>query len=307
MEAVSCFPGGVWSASPTPMTKAMKLDKVALRRLVEHHVRLGVKGLFLCGTCGEGPWMTHAMQDEVLQETVKANRGRMAISMQVTDNSAVRILDNIRRAKAGGAQVAVVSTPFFMLRKDEAMLADLYGEVLEKSPLPIGLYNRGKNLDVVIPDRLLKKLYNHPKVVLLKDSSADPDHRKLALQCKKKRPSLLLFNGNEFDCVPYIRDGYDGLMLGGACFNGRMANQILETVRAGNIEEGQAMQDRMSALMTAVFGGEGFPCWLTAQKELLVQLGVFRTNLNYQNYPLTASCRKAIERIVKEEKAVLLP
>ena len=307
MSSVSRFPAGVWSASPTPFTKTMKLDKIALRRLVEHHVRLGIKGLFLCGTSGEGPWMTDSMRDEVLQETVKANDGRMAISVQVTDNSAVRILENISRAKANGAQIAVVSTPFFLIKKDEDTLASLYGEVLDKSPLPIGMYNRGKHVDIIIPDRLLKKLYLHPKVVLVKDSSGDPEHRRLALSCKKKKPSLLLFDGDEFNCVPYIRDGYDGLLLGGGCFNGFMANQIFEAVQAGDIEKGEAIQEHMNAMMMAIFGGEGFPCWLAGQKELLVQLGIFRTNLNYLGYTLKASCRKAIERVVQKERDGLLP
>ena len=301
------IPGGVWSASSTPFTKMMKVDKVALRRLVEHHVRLGVKGLFLCGTSGEGPWMSCKMQDEVLRETVKANRGRMAISVQVTDNSAPRILEHIRRVKAGGAQVAVVSNPFFLDLSTEKVFASIYDEVLAKSPLPIGLYNRGKNVPFAFPYRLLKKLYLHPKVVFVKDSSADPEHQKLALACKKKRPSLLLFNGDEFDCVPYIQDGYDGLLLGGGCFNGFMANQIFDAVRSGNISEAEAIQKKMNKMMTAVFGGKGFPCWLTAQKELLVQLGIFRTNLNFLGYPLYASSEKAIKRVVEKEKAVLLP
>ena len=33
---------GVWSATPTPFTNRMSIDVVAVKRLVEHHVRLGV-------------------------------------------------------------------------------------------------------------------------------------------------------------------------------------------------------------------------------------------------------------------------
>jgi len=32
-----------------------EVDRESLGRMVEHHVRLGVDGLFLAGTCGEGP------------------------------------------------------------------------------------------------------------------------------------------------------------------------------------------------------------------------------------------------------------
>jgi len=45
----------IWSATPTPFTMDREVDRESLGRMVEHHVRLGVDGLFLAGTCGEGP------------------------------------------------------------------------------------------------------------------------------------------------------------------------------------------------------------------------------------------------------------
>ena len=48
---------GVWSAAPTPLTNDMKVHKGDVKRMVGHHIRLGVNGLFLAGTNGEGPWL----------------------------------------------------------------------------------------------------------------------------------------------------------------------------------------------------------------------------------------------------------
>jgi 4-hydroxy-tetrahydrodipicolinate synthase len=48
---------GVWSATPTPLDSKRRVDNASVKRLVAHHLRLGVKGLFLAGTCGEGPWL----------------------------------------------------------------------------------------------------------------------------------------------------------------------------------------------------------------------------------------------------------
>ena len=49
--------GGVWSATPTPLTADRRVDADSVDRLVEHHVKMGVTGLMLAGTCGEGPWL----------------------------------------------------------------------------------------------------------------------------------------------------------------------------------------------------------------------------------------------------------
>jgi len=45
---------GVWSSTLTPFTDNMDVDVESVERMVEHHLRLGVKGLFLAGTCGRG-------------------------------------------------------------------------------------------------------------------------------------------------------------------------------------------------------------------------------------------------------------
>src|SRR3990172_4684954 len=98
---------GVWSAAPTPFTENMKIDAVAVNRMVEHHFRLGVKGLFLAGTNGEGPWMTDAQRAQLIKLVVRCVRGRIPVAVQVTDNSAARILQNIAVAKVNGADLAV--------------------------------------------------------------------------------------------------------------------------------------------------------------------------------------------------------
>ena len=48
---------GVWSAAPTPLTEDMRVHTNDIRRMVDHHLTLGINGLFLAGTNGEGPWL----------------------------------------------------------------------------------------------------------------------------------------------------------------------------------------------------------------------------------------------------------
>jgi dihydrodipicolinate synthase/N-acetylneuraminate lyase len=48
---------GAWSATLPPFTDALESDVSAVERLIEHHLALGVKGLFVGGSCGEGPFI----------------------------------------------------------------------------------------------------------------------------------------------------------------------------------------------------------------------------------------------------------
>ena len=93
---------GVWSAAPTPFDDKMRLDLASVRRMVRHHVRLGVDGLFLAGSNGEGPFMTDPDRRRLVEIAAHCAKGKLVIAVQVTDNSASRILANIDAARAAG-------------------------------------------------------------------------------------------------------------------------------------------------------------------------------------------------------------
>jgi len=299
---------GVWSATPTPFTSELKLDTEAIPRLVEHHLRLGVKGLFLGGTSGEGPWMSDSMRVQLAKEVTKSNNDRMLLAVQVTDNSAMRTIDNIKRIEDSGADIAVIAPPFFQTNATQEYLKNLYFEVIDSSSLPVGIYHRGKHSSVEIETDTLEKIIAHPKVVIVKDSSSDPVARKMICKATQKRKDeLFALDGDEFNSVPYIEAGYDGFLFGGACFNGLMANKILQLAKAGDIKGAQAMQDHMNEIMTKVFGGKGLSCWLAGQKQIMVELGIFNTRKTIINYQITDECINTIKSVVEQEKAYLLP
>ncbi len=300
-------PPNVWSATPTPFTDSMKVDKVAVRRMVEHHVKLGITGLFLLGTCGEGAWMTDVQRRELVETVAERSEGRLRLAVQVTDNSAARILDNMAMARKAGADIAVIAPPYFLMNPKSERIRDLYVEAIRNCPLPVGIYDRGNFGPVAVPDAVIKTLYMEENVVLVKDSSTVPARRDIALAARKKRPGLLLLNGWEFNCVPYLQAGYDGLLLGGGIFNGYLAGEIMNAVAEGDITRANKLQARMNRIMWDVYGGKQISCWLSGEKKLLVEMGVFRTWRSYLEYPLTKGCEKAIARVLGRDSDILFP
>jgi dihydrodipicolinate synthase/N-acetylneuraminate lyase len=229
------------------------------------------------------------------------------LAVQITDNSVGRMLENAAQAAEDGADLAVIAPPHFLLNASEGNVRRLYLETVRQCPLPVGIYDRGGTGSVPVPAGVVEAVYAEPTVVLVKDSSMDPARRDIALRLRQRRPSLRLLTGYEFDVVSYLRHGYDGALLGGGIFNGRLAGMILEACARGEVGQGQALQERMNALMWDVYGGRDISCWLAGLKELLVRLGVFRTRRNLLNYELTEACSLAIGRALERERDVLLP
>ncbi len=166
------LPGGVWSAAPTPFTAGMDLDEPALGRMLEHDRLLGINGYFIAGTNGEGPWMTDAQRRRLLRFYVRHARGRAPLAVQVTDNSAARMLDNIARARDDGAEIAVIAPPYFIANKTPEHILRIYLETIRQSPLPVGIYDRGANGPVAVSAAMLRRICAGSRVVMVKDSSA---------------------------------------------------------------------------------------------------------------------------------------
>jgi len=288
----------VWSATPTPFTADGRIDVHSVHRMVAHHLDLGVSGIMLAGTCGEGPWLRERDRELLARTAVEAASGRITIAMQVSDNSWGRVLDNVEGAASWGVELAVVAAPSHFINGTTKRLVAHYAEVARRSALPIGLYDRGNHSPYVVPESHLPELLSEPNIVVVKDSAQQPSRRQCYITARDARPGLKIYSGSEFDCDEYLEAGYDGLLLGGGIFNALMARAIIKAVRAGDMPRARAAQARMNDLMYRVYGGTKIACWMTGLKELLVQLGVFSSNFNLFEYPLTPECLAQIKAAV---------
>jgi len=295
----------MWSAAPTPFTEDREIDVESVARMVEHHLRLGVDGLFLAGTCGEGPWMTDRQKSQLVHAVQKFAAGRLLLAVQVTDNSSARVLEQIQALE--GVDAVIVAQPYLAMNITPTTLRRYYEEILDRSPIPVCYYERGAASIVTVPEDVLRPILSHPNLKMVKDSSGDSERRSVLLEGKKSRNDLSLLLGDEFRCVDYLAAGYNGVMLGGMILNARYVAKIMSCLDAGDLRGAQDTEQRMIAMLHAVYGGPKVPCWLNGLKTTLVRMGVFRTNRAYLDYPLTPECSEMIDRVLVDERDLLLP
>ncbi len=278
--------------------------------MVEWHLGLGVDGMMILGTCGEGPWMPEAQREVLIRETVECAAGRLGVAVQTTDNSPARVLEQIEIAARHGATLVTVAQPWFLINATPARLEAFYLEIFNRSSLPVAFYDRGRHASVAVPEELLSTLYAHPRVTMVKDSSSDPNRRRIALDARAARDAaqpLRLLNGDEFACVDYFQAGYDGMMLGGAIANARYVTAIAAALRHGEEAKAREIDSAMIDLLYGIYGGKQIRCWLAGLKEIMVRLGVFSTHENYLGYGLNDECSAAIAQLLESEKEWLTP
>ena len=293
---------GAWSASPTPFTDSLKIDVSSLRRAVKHHIRLEQKGIFVGGTCGEGPWLPRADMRKLTEVAAVANNGRMKIAVQVTDNSYSKVLEHIKNAKSDGADIAIVAEPWFTGPIQPECIEEHYLNIVEKSVLPIGIYSRGA---AFVSLCVYAKVLRHNNVCLFKDSSLNDDIMKLALSIAAKR-QLCVLTGYELGMVKYLAAGYSGVLAGGGILIGNLTSKMVEAAKIHDIDQLNSLQAQCDSINYTVYGKK-VKNWLTGLKYALVKMGIFSTTAGYLKYPLPKSVQSSIDKMIVNEQEVLLP
>ncbi|NLL84051.1 MAG: dihydrodipicolinate synthase family protein [Lentisphaerae bacterium] len=300
----NCVKKVIWSATPTPFLDSGALDLASLERVVEHHVKMGVSGLFLGGTCGEGPFMPDSQRLELVRETKRLAAGRLQLALQVSDTSAARVVENIHAAEGAGADYVVVAPPWISRFCNSNFARRYFSEAIEAARLPVGLYVLAQPPETGIDMSLWCEFAAHPKVKILKDSSCNDEYAAAFVELRQKRDDLLLLTGFEFDVVKTLNMGYDGGLLGTAIIISGLMHKLLEALESGDTATAVQWQERANGLMYDIFGRD-IGLWMGGLKHALRLMGLFSTEFMHLGYKLTDAERSRIAAALEREAEFL--
>jgi len=259
----------LWSALPTPLHADLTVDDASVERMINASIEGGMNGVFLAGTCGEGPWLPEREKERLIRGAKTVAGDRLKLAAQVTDNSVPRMLDNIDRAAKSGADMAVISSPATFMNATSDRVVALFAAAVKASPLPVAIYDLGGHRPVMIPEERLREIYELPNVVMVKDSSGEVGRRAEAIRARETNRELVLLNGDEFRAVEYLEAGYDGCLFGGAIAVMPLLQRIVSLVADGDWEEARRADAEMRRVLFGLYGGESIECWLTGLRHCL--------------------------------------
>jgi 4-hydroxy-tetrahydrodipicolinate synthase len=122
------------------------------------------------GSTGEPSLLTPEEKKQLIVETAKLKTGKMKFFYGCTGNSAEQVIDNIRFAKANGADGAVIAAPPYICGPEDD-IEDFYMEVADATDLPLGIYNNPPRIKTDLHWDHLLRLLKHPNYVILKEST----------------------------------------------------------------------------------------------------------------------------------------
>lgn len=295
----------IWSATPTPFCEDGSIDAASVERLVLHHIGLGVTGLFIGGSCGEGPYMPTSHLVGLARETKKYAGDKLHVSVQVSDTSPSRVRENMKRLVDTGADSFIVAPSWIQAFAKNDFMPRYFLESLDNALAPMGIYFTIFQADTLEPS-LVREIVMHPSVKFIKDSTGKPEFRKGLMKLKPKRPDVSFLTGFEWDVLAAIDDGYDGCLLGTGIFNAKMIRKAIECHIAEDVAQAQAWHERSNSLLRALFRDD-ISLWLGGLKYALTRLGIFSSDFLHLSFPITQDDKDRIDAALEDYRGFIMP
>ena len=231
----------------TPLAAADELDLTGLERLVDRLLAGGVHGLFVLGSCGEGPSLSPRVQRDLVDRVCRQTAQRVPVLVGVIDASTTASMDQARHAAEAGADAVVLAPPFYFPLEQEEVYAYFTSQAAE-SPLPVILYNMPGLTKIVIEPETVRRLLDNPRIIGLKDSSGDLPYFRAAREATRGRADWTLLVGQERLVAEATALGGDGGVTGGANVLPQLFVRLYEAARAGLAEISAGCQSDVERL-----------------------------------------------------------
>ena len=267
---------GIVPPMVTPLRERDTLDIEGLERLIEHILGGGVHGLFLLGTTGEGPSLSHRLQRELIERSCGLVAGRVPVLVSITDTSFEETLRLARCAEEAGAQALVLSAPYFYAFAGE----ELWGYVkrlASELPLPVLLYNIPGRPSPTFDLETLRRAMDLPNVLGLKDSSSNMLYFHRVRRLITARADWTLMVGPEELLAEAVLLGGHGGVSGGANVNPRLYVDLYEAAARGDLERVNELHRQVMEVSSRLYHVgvyEGPSVFLNALKTSLGILGI---------------------------------
>lgn len=257
---------GTGVALVTPFKNNGSIDWEDLEKIIEHVTAGGVEFLVSLGTTGESVTLSDDEHREVLDFTIKANRGRLPVVAGIFGgNNTASMVEKIKNFNFDGIDALLSSNPSYSKPGQEGIFQH-YMELAEVSPKPIIIYNvpsrTGSNMNAETTLRLANA---SDKFLGIKEASDDIYQVMKIIKGKPK--NFLVLSGDDFITLPLIASGGDGVISVIANTTPRPFTDMVRAALRQDFPTAQQLNFKLLELYKLLFI-EGNPVGVKAALEL---------------------------------------
>ncbi|MHC4517999.1 MAG: dihydrodipicolinate synthase family protein [Planctomycetota bacterium] len=243
---------GIIPPMVTPLQAPDALDTAGLERLIEHILAGGVHGLFVLGTTGEAPSLSHRLRHEFVERVCAQVNGRVPVLVGITDTSFVESLNLADKSAEVGADALVLAAPYYF-QAGQAELLEYIEHLVPQLSLPVLLYNMPGRPQYVFEADTVKAAAQLPGIVGLKDSSANMMYFRLLQSVMAERPDFSLLMGPETLLAETVLLGGHGGVCGGANLLPHLYVDLYEAALAKDLQKVELLHKKVVQINATLY------------------------------------------------------
>lgn len=202
---------GIIPPLATPFTPAQELDEAGLRRELRYMLDVGVHGLTVGGSTGEGHTLSIEESCRLAAITLDETRGRVPVVSGIIRDSTREVIHYGRALKEVGVDALQITPVHYLFNPGEEGTIAYYREIGEAVQLPIVIYNVVP-WNTIDPTTLLR-LAEQEWIIGVKQSGGDI-HKLADLLRASKGSKLRIFSAIDALLYPSFLLGAHGAVAG---------------------------------------------------------------------------------------------
>lgn len=244
------FSGSI-PALVTPFSADGAFDESAYRDLVEWQIAEGSAGLVPCGTTGEAATLSAEEHFHIVGICVDQTRGRLPVIAGAGSNDTRVAINNIKAAKAAGADAALMVPPYYNRPNQEGIFRH-FEAVVQACDLPIVLYNvPGRTVTDIAVETAARIAHAFPSVVGIKDATGVI--QRVSAQRAACPAGFVQLSGNDDMALAFNVTGGVGCISVTANVAPALCAAFQAACAAGDYAAALELHDRLFALHVALF------------------------------------------------------
>ena len=226
-------------------------DEPAYRAFVEWQIAEGSSALVACGTTGEAATMPVDEHFHVVRTCVEVAGGRVPVIAGAGSNDTRVAVENVRAAKAAGADAALMVPPYYNRPNQNGIFAH-FEAVATACDLPIVLYNvPGRTVTDIAVDTAARLAGAFPTIVGIKDATGNI--ARVSAHRAACGPEFVQLSGNDDLALAFNAAGGRGCISVTANVAPRLCAEFQAACLAGDYGRALGYQDRLFPLHAALF------------------------------------------------------
>jgi 4-hydroxy-tetrahydrodipicolinate synthase len=290
MRCVPFSVHGSLAALPTPY-RFGRVDLAAFEALCHRQIDRGTAGLVPCGTTGEAALLSLSEQRQVVAAAVRAAAGRVAVIAGAGSNNTATAVELAQSAEKAGASALLCVAPFYLKPTPAGLMAH-FTAIHDATQVPIILYDVPSRTACPLSDVIVTRLAALPRIVGLKDATADIP--RVARLRRRLGSEFLLLSGDDATQAAFRDAGGDGCIS----VTANVAPALCAALHAaidGNRAADVARLDRLLMPLHGALFVESNPIPL---KRALYQLKLVQDSLRLPLTPLSPECDRRLVAVL---------